>query len=278
MVGLAVVFLSTLTTLSAAAAQPLFSDNFDSLPSPITATNTGTTNGYTIKFSAPLGPVDFKAIFGFDYSAVTYPTNIPSAPHSSGTTKGLYLTANKDAIGAVAAVNLYPAGQSFSGNYMLQFDLWINYGRTATTEHALFGVNHSGQFANQVTMQGSDGLFFAMSGDGGSSSGAATARDYSIFQGGGIPLAPTLLTTANTVFGPAPLWGTNFDNADAGFKTLFPVEGVNGFTTAAGSPGMRWVTVQVLQKDGLITWLLNRVLLELPGEFSLAGIRGPESR
>src|SRR5207253_1228563 len=106
----------------------------------------------------------------------------------------------------------------------LQFDLWLNYGRTATTEHVLFGVNHSGQFTNQVTLEGSDGLMFAVDGDGGESAGGTTARDFSLFQGGGPPLAPTLLTTGNTVFGPAPLLGANFDNADTGFKTLFPAE------------------------------------------------------
>lgn len=151
---LGLAFLTSFTFFSAATAQPLFSDNFDSLSSPIVVTNSGTTNGYNLKFSAALGPEDFKAIFGFDYSTVTYPTNIPPAPHSSGTTKGLYLTVNKDSIAAVAAVNLYPVGQSFSGNFMLQFDLWMNYGRVSTTEHSLFGINHSGQFTNQVTMQG----------------------------------------------------------------------------------------------------------------------------
>src|SRR5207244_2808289 len=112
-----------------------------------------------------------------------------------------------DSIGAVAAINLYPTNQSFSGNYMLQFDLWMNYGRVSSTEHVLFGINHSGLFTNQITMEGSDGLFFAVSGDGGSSAGSATARDFSALQGGGAPLAPILLTSANTTFGPAPLLG-----------------------------------------------------------------------
>src|SRR5215469_11640308 len=116
--ALACATISLFTHFFSSRAQTLFSDNFDSYATPVTVTNVGTTNGYNIKFSAALGPQDFKTIFGFDYSTVTYPTNIPSAPHSSGTSKGLYLTANKDSIGAVAAVNLYPVGQSFTGNYM----------------------------------------------------------------------------------------------------------------------------------------------------------------
>src|SRR5262245_47865413 len=252
-----IAFLSMLAVISTGTAQPLFSDNFDSVPSPIIVTNVGATNGYNFKYTASGGTFDFKAIFCFDYSTVSYPTNIPSAPHSSGTTEGLYLTVNKDVIGAVAALNLYPIGQSFSGNYSLQFDLWLHYGRIATTEHALFGINHSGLFTNQVTVEGSDGLMFAIDGDGGSSAGSATARDFSVLQGGGTPLAPVLLTFANTVFGPAPLLGLNFDNNDSGFRTNFPSLRVNGFSTTAGSAGLRWVTVQVLQKDNLITYMLN---------------------
>src|SRR5438067_6398711 len=93
--ALALAFAWLVTVVSTGRTQTLFSDNFDSFVSPVTVTNSGTTNGYNIKFSAALGPQDFKAIFGFDYSAVSYPTNIPFAPHSSGTSKGLYLTANK---------------------------------------------------------------------------------------------------------------------------------------------------------------------------------------
>jgi hexosaminidase len=243
--------------VSTGESQVLFSDNFDSYPSPVIVTNVGATNAYNLNFSASGGAVDCKAIFGFDYSTVSYPTNIPSAPHSGGTTKGLYLTVNKDAVGAVAALNLYPIGQSFSGNYSVQFDLWLNYGRVATTEHALFGVNHSGQFTNQPLIQGSDGLMFAIDGDGGASSASTTARDYAVFQGGGMPLPPVQLTTANMAFGPAPLLGANFDNNDNGFRTNFPSFAVGGFTTVAGSAGLRWVTVQITQKDNLITYMLN---------------------
>jgi hexosaminidase len=242
-------------TASSINAQTLFSDNFDSYAIPVTVTNAVTTNGYVIRTTAAFGPQDFKAIFGFDYSTISYPTNIPSAPHAAGTKKALYLTANKDGIGAVAAVNLYPTNQSFSGNYMLQFDLWMNYGKVSSTEHVLFGINHSGLFTNQITIEGSDGMFFAVDGDGGASATSASARDYSVLQAGGPSLAPVLLTTANTSF--TGLLGVNFDNADNGFKTNFPIENVNGFATVVGSCGMRWVNVQVMQKDSIITWMLN---------------------
>src|SRR6478609_6357921 len=79
-------------------AQVLFSDDFDSYGSPSTITAPGTANGYSILFGPGSSPTDFTAIFGFDYSTVVDPTTIPSAPNSTGgTTKGLFLTVNKDA-------------------------------------------------------------------------------------------------------------------------------------------------------------------------------------
>src|SRR4051812_45489230 len=149
-----------------ARAQVLFSDNFDTYSSPSTVTATGTANGYNILFGAASGPTDFTAIFGFDYSTVVYPTTIPSAPNSTGgTTKGLFLTVNKDATPAAAAVNLFPISQSFTGNLILKFDVWINWTNLNTsTEHVLAGINHSGTVLNRQAQAGSDGIFIAMDG------------------------------------------------------------------------------------------------------------------
>ncbi len=196
-----------------------FSDDFDDYATPVIVTDPGTTNGYKILFGAVSGGYDFKTVFGFDYSTVTFPTNIPPAPHSSGTTKGLYLTANKsDATAAAAAINLYPVGQNYGNNFTLKFDLWLNWGTAATTEHVLFGVNCSGDWTNRVAQATSDGIWFAMDGDGGGSSSSASVRDYSVFYGGGSGVAPVLTTSG---FGPTPSLGANFDNADAGFKNCF---------------------------------------------------------
>ncbi|HTB83664.1 MAG TPA: immunoglobulin domain-containing protein [Candidatus Sulfotelmatobacter sp.] len=236
-----------------------FFDNFDAYITPIIITNNATTNGYKIFFSAASGGYDFTAIFGFDYSTVGFPTIIPPAPHSiGGSTLGLYLTCNKnDANGAVAAVNLYPVGISYTNNYALKFDLWMNWGNLNTTEHALFGLNCSGNVTNRIGQNTSDGVWFAMDGDGGVSATSASIRDYSVFLGGGPGNAP-ILKTSN--FGPTAPLGANFDNADAGFVSLFPFEVLPGFgTTPAGVSGLRWVSVEVRQEGNLITWLLDNV-------------------
>src|SRR5262249_39932014 len=137
------------------------------------------------------------------------------------------------------------------------FDLWINFANVSSTEHTMFGINHSGNVANQITVENSDGIFFAMDGDGGASSTATSARDYSVLQGGGPALPPLLLITNNTTFGPAPVLGGRFDNTDSGFSTNFPARTINGISVLAGAPGLRWLTIQVMQKDSLITWMIN---------------------
>ena len=247
-----------------------FADDFDGYTTPSIVTTLGTTNGYKIFYRAAGGGLDFKAIFGFDYSTVTYPTNIPPAPHSTGgTTKGLYLTVNKDGTPAAAAVNLYPVGQSFAGNFALKFDLWINWRDIATsTEHALFGINHSGNVTNRITQSPSDGLFFAVEGEDDSAPDSPTLRDYSVFRGGGSG-APILMITNNTTFGPAPLLGSQFDNNNSGFVALFPPKTIPGFgTTPAGSAGLGWLRGEVRQVNGRITWLLNdTIIAQYPNTF-----------
>lgn len=238
-----------------------FADDFDSYVAASSVTNPMTTNGYKIFFGSDSGPVDFKAVFGFDYSTITFPTNIPSAPRSmGGTTRGLFLSVNKDASGFASAVNLYPLSILFSNNFALKFDMWLNWTNPGSaTEHALFGINHSGNVTNRVSQATSDGLFFAVDGDGNVAGTSATSRDFAVFRGAGAGAIPFLMTTNNTVFGPTPLLGKNFDNNDPGFQSLFPAKGVPGYTSPAGSPGLGWVSGEVRQENNLITCLLNGV-------------------
>ena len=113
--------LTGCVTSDAAILAFAFGDNFDGYTAPVTVTNIGTTNGYKIFFNAASGPLDFTAIFGFDYATVSFPTTIPSAPHSTGgTTKGLYLTVNKDGNGQISAVNLYPTNNALAGKLRAQ--------------------------------------------------------------------------------------------------------------------------------------------------------------
>lgn len=247
-------------TSDAAMLAFAFGDTFDSYATPVTVTNLGTTNGYKIFFNGLLSPLDFKAIFGFDYSTVSFPTTIPSAPHSTGnTTKGLYLTVNKDATGQISAVNLYPTNNALAGNFALKFDLWMNWANLgSSTEHILFGINHSANVTNRIGLATSDGLFFAISADGNVLATGTTLRDYAVFHGGGANAIPVFMTPDNTMFGPTPLLGSRFDNADAGFASLFPPKTfANWSTSLPGSIGLGWATVELRQVNDLITCLLD---------------------
>ncbi|HSU56192.1 MAG TPA: GH25 family lysozyme [Candidatus Dormibacteraeota bacterium] len=253
----AVAVLTVLNPPPSVPGTVLYQENFDEYSAETDITAQGPANGFNVVFGAASGPVDFLAGFGFNYSTVSSPTTIPSAPHSTNsTTKGLKLTVNKDGTGAAAAVNLYPLSQSFSGTFALKFDLWINYPNTSSaTEHALFGINHSGSITNRIGQGTSDGLFFAMDGDGGSSA-STTIRDYAVFRGAGAGAIPFLITTNNTTFGPQPLLGNQFDNSDPGFVALFPSKALS-FTTVAGTAGNGWISVEVLQATNVITWVMN---------------------
>jgi hypothetical protein len=133
----------------------LWSDNFDS---GISNTN------YLITAASRLGPDDYSTNWFFDYLAA----GIPSPPHGS-TNYGLQLSANKaEATAASAAVNFYPRGQSFSNNFALRFDLFLNFGSLNTAEYAIFGINHTGLATNWTSgsfsnILAGDGIWAAVS-------------------------------------------------------------------------------------------------------------------
>lgn len=146
---------------------------------------------------------DYTAAFAYDYSL----QGIPAAPHSTNDTLGLYIQVNKDGTPNAAAVNLYPLNESFSGDYALRFDLYMLVGTGATTEYALFGINHSGTktnwFRNNTGGVGPswtfDSLFYGVEAD------AAALGDYVIYSSpttaGNNPTALTQGRNASTLVG-----------------------------------------------------------------------------
>jgi hypothetical protein len=208
-------------------------ENFDSYASPNTITNTGTTNGYKIYFNAGAGGLDFKAIFGFNYSTVTTPTNIPSAPNSTGgTTKGPLPDGQQGRQRATRC------GQSISHEPARRRKLLAELRHV--DQLVWRGQHHGtrprrnqplGEVTNRIGLAVSDGLFFAVDGEGGVSSNSTFLRDYSVFQGDAAN-APLLLTSSS-LFGPAPLLGPQFDHLNTGFTFLFPSQTL---PSGAGTP------------------------------------------
>lgn len=223
----------------------LFSDDFD----------TDTTANWTVKEGSVLGTPDFGAQFSYDYSQ----KGIPAAPNSvGGSTRGVWMTVNKDDTADQAAVSIFPTGQSFSGNYALRFDMWLGYngpayGGTGSTEFATFGINHSGDFAQWSLAPDSDGgLFFAVTGEGGA------ARDWRAYLGspGGAPLELQGVAGGfldRDASGAVENEAFNVNAATNPLRFMFPSP---PFGTPE-VPGKRWVQGEVRQQDGKITWVLN---------------------
>ena len=216
---------------------------------------TDTSANWTKLFATTNGaPDDETVTWAYDYSGVL----IPPAPHSGSDTHGLYLTVNKlDTIPASAALNLYPNGQSFSGNYALRFDMCLIENSTSgQTEYALFGINHSGTKTNWFRSSATgftgvdpvgwsfDGLFYDVESDG---------ADLGEYVGYSSP------STAG--HNPTPI------TAGVTAETMAPVFKAPPWTRAGtaanlyGSTTATWADVELRQVNGVIYWSINHSLV-----------------
>jgi len=258
-----VMLFSSLTAListHAVAQTILFSDDFETNSAARWAIFGGANaaNGNTN---------DYKAVFATNYTTIAYQfggpmTNfIPPAPHSTtNTARGLYVTANKlnaPLTGSVAAgVSLYPAGKTFTNNYALRFDLWMDYvgdvagGGSGSTEFATFGLNHTATKVNWGLATSGDGIWFGIDGEGG------TTRDFRTYSGP----SNTERTGAsggyydrnnNAVVDQGVDYNDKSQNNP--FWDALPVPPGQ----SAGAVGKRWVTMEVKQVNNYITWSVN---------------------
>jgi hypothetical protein len=243
-----------LAAASSVTAQSLFTDDF----------NTDSSANWNVFEGSGNGTPDYTAEWAFDYSTTTYTFNgqsktIPPSPNGGGTTKGLKLTVNKDDTAATAAVSVYPKNQTFSGDFSVKFDLWLNYngpayGGTGSTEHGTFGINHLGTQVNwSATASVSDGVWFSMAGEAGA--GVNTISDYGAYVGDNIGGAIWLRgTDGGYVHGEEV---NPNQAATSGFKQIF----YSPDFESAGAPGKHWVQVELRQRvvDGtpVVTWLMD---------------------
>ncbi len=218
----------------------LFADDFDA----------DTSAAWHINASG----ADTSVAFAYDYSA----DGIPSAPNSiGGTTLGIRLEANMIPPGAIEAITLSPLGESFSGQYTLQFDMWINAngpfpaGGAGSTEFVTGGVGCNNAAANQSDVTGS-GAWFAVDGEGGSSRDFRAHKDsveQSIASGQyHVASNNNTDTTLSGFFAPK--------SAPALQQANFPQQ--TG-TTAAGSAGFQWRQFEVVvdQSAGTALWRID---------------------
>src|ERR1051325_2326463 len=197
---------AALLSQSTPAQQVLYSENFDSPDS---------ANNWTVNAASSRDTAEFA----FDYSTV----GVPAAPNSNGTTLGLLLRANRPLdVGALSGVSVSPNGQTFTGNYLLEFDLWENFpgpapgGGAGSTQLTGAGIMTSGSVPHYAGS--GDGLWFAATGEG-----QASSADYRVYLGG-VNQTTTSLYAAGSQNESATYYQTNFPSvsAPAAQIALFP--------------------------------------------------------
>lgn len=231
----------------------VFTDNFDA----------NTAANWTVNKSS----TDTRVTFNYDYAA----DGIPPAPHAvGGTTRGVKFEANM-VNGVTAALSVSPTGQSFSGDYRLHFDMWINangpfpLGGTGSSQFITGGLGTAG---NRVQWIGSgstaDGCWFAVDGEG-QAGDTSTSSDFNAY------VATALQGVASGVYAA----GTDANargNGNAYYATAFP----GGQTApawqqttypqqtgalAAGAVGFAWRDVIISKRGSVIEWSIDGVKL-----------------
>ncbi len=228
----------------------VFADNFDANTAP---------NWIVNKSSA-----DTAIAFNYDYSAL----GIPSAPHSTGsTTRGVQMKANLTST-SVAALSISPTNQSFSGDYRLHFDAWINVngplpgGGASSTEFLTAGVGTAG---NRTEWNGAgataDGFYFSADGDGGINSATTTTGDYAGYKGTAFQNIASGIYAAGAIDHGNGYYTTAFSNSPAApalQQSTYPQQTGN---LNIGAFGLAWHDVIVSKRGNVVNWSADGILL-----------------
>lgn len=231
-----------------ASGQVLFQDDF----------NSDTSANWTVNKS--IDDARSAAEFGFDYSTL----GIPSAS-GDATTSGLRMRANMT-VGELghtfSGLSVSPTGQSFTGNYSLKFDVWMNYYgpldalAAPTGNLSGGGILTAGTSAQWGTGSAAaiDSLIFGATGSG--ASGFADYRAY---------LGSVLNDTDISVYAAG-----NRDHADP-YYSGFGGQGAPAAQLAAhpeqtgtvpvGAAGMAWRAVEIRYLDEEVSWFMDGLLI-----------------
>lgn len=226
-----------LLALAGTASAQLYTENFDA--------------DHSANWTVNNGPSDGTAEFFFDYSTL----GIASAPNSTGgSTRGLRMMANQTN-GIFSGLSVSPTGKSFTGDYTLRADIWLNFvgpaplGGSGSTQVGGMGIGTNGTFANWPGF--ANGVYFVTSTDGNSS---ADWRAYS-------SAAITSYADGSPVYFATTRNNTNPYYAGFGGVTppaaqtaLFPSQ--TG-TTNVGCIGFGWHDFVVEKLGNTVTWSVD---------------------
>jgi hypothetical protein len=213
----------------------------------------------TANWVVNLGGGNNAANLFFDYSTI----GIPSAPNSvGGSTYGAKLSANLGpTTGFSGGVSISPLGGSFLGDYILTFDMWINFngpfpgGGNGSTQMTGAGIGTTGtQSINHGTPNGA--VWFAATGDGGNGD---TPGDYRAYVNGAVLAANSGAYYAGTAANSrndlnsyyAGLGGVS---APAAQVALYPQQ---SGTINTGAAGMQWHEVTLTKTNGFLNWNIS---------------------
>lgn len=224
-----------------ASAAELFRDNLDD----------GVGWGFNSTDAADAFPT-----FGFNYGIPAL--SIPEAPNSQGgdlATTGILAQANIADPAGAEAFTAYPIGESFTGNYQLRFDAWMNIDLDAFYNNGAAGTTEfigGGTGYDDTATDVGPGAQILATGEGGSGS------DWRAFANG------TFLATDDMVAGTR----NGFDSHYSDFlPSQTPPAGQLQIYTGteggiAGSPGFQWVTFEIETNSAAGT---AKVSIEKPG-------------
>ncbi|QYK52311.1 MAG: PEP-CTERM sorting domain-containing protein [Fimbriimonadaceae bacterium] len=248
-----------ISALACTASASLFSDNFD-----VDNTAGWQFNSNMAGDTASQADGGSAADFFFDYSTV----GISSAPNSiGGTTRGLRMqTAITGTVGAALqhGMSVSPIGQSFSGDYVLKFDAWLNYngpapaGGNGSTHLTTAGLGFGTGIQSPVP--GITGTVFGTTGDGG------TSADWRAYNGSSSTIAPATGTYA------AGTQASATNNSDPYYMGLFPGSTIPGAqsalapatqigTAAAGTTAFSWRTWEITRSGTTVSWSVDGNLI-----------------
>lgn len=233
------------------ALPPLFWDNFDANTVASWAMNRSST--------------DCRVTFNYNHAG----DGIPSAPNSAGgTTRAVKFEANVSQ-GIAAAINISPTGRSFTGDYRLRFDLWMNQngpfpaGGNGSTQHGTAGIGTTG---NRVQWTGSgsmaDGHWFAVDGEGQASDTSITAlNDWGAFSGTTYHAAASGVYAAGAASNARgnghPYYAATFpggQTAPAAQQSSYPQQ---SGALSVGTIGFAWRDVLISKTGSSVEWFID---------------------
>lgn len=192
----------------------------------------------------------------FDYSTV----GVPSAPNSSGgTTHGARLQANLLS-GIFSGVSVSPIDLNLTNDYVLRFDLWQNFngpfpgGGSGSTQISGGGVGTEGT-TPQWPGGAQDSVWFASSGDGGSSvdyraysrnAGTGYLDDSGVYAAGG----------RNESLAYYAEFGRH--SAPEAQVAMFPEQTGE---TLPGAQGLMWRDIVIMKQGTNVTWYIDGKLI-----------------